>query len=115
MIEKTVLDYLSDELSVTVYMEVPEDVPASYVIIEKTGGGMSDQIWTATLAIKSIAATLYAAATLNETVIDAMLHITDTEDVSACSLNSNYNFTDTTSKEYRYQAVFDVVYCSEGG
>lgn len=111
MIEKTVLDYLSTMLSVPVYMEVPEAVPASYVIIEKTGGGMENQIWTATLAIKSVAASLFNAATLNAAVIEAMIGITDTTDISKCSLNSNYNFTDTRTKEYRYQAVFDLVYC----
>lgn len=111
MIEKTVLDYLSDKLTVPVYMEVPEDVPASYVIIEKTGGGMENQIWTATLAIKSYAASLFNAATLNDAVIDAMLGITDDTNVSKCGLNSDYNFTDTRTKEYRYQAVFDLVYC----
>lgn len=111
MIEKTVLDYLTDELTVPVYMEVPEDVDASYVIIEKTGGGMENQIWTATLAIKSIAASLYNAAALNDAVIEKMLSITDTTNISKCSLNSNYNFTDTRTKEYRYQAVFDLVFC----
>lgn len=110
MIEKTVLDYLSDKLTVPVYAEVPEDVPASYVIIEKTGGGMENQIWTATLAIKCVAASLFYAAELNDAVIAAMLGIADDANVSKCSLNSNYNFTDTRTKEYRYQAVFDLVY-----
>ena len=110
MIEKTVLDYLNDKLPVPVYMEVPEDVETSYVIIEKTGGGMTNQIWTATLAIKSVAASLFNAAALNIAVIEAMLAIADTTEISKCSLNSNYNFTDTRTKEYRYQAVFDIVY-----
>lgn len=111
MIEKTVLDYLSAQLSpVPVYMETPEDPPEKYVLIEKTGGSMHDQIWTATLAVKSISPTLYGAASLNASVISAMLCIVNDADVSACSLNSNYNFTDTRTKKYRYQAVFDLVY-----
>lgn len=110
MIEKTVLDYLSAALTVPIYMEVPEYVPNSYVVIEKTGGGMENQIRTATIAIKSVASSLYNAATLNDTVVEKMLAITDTENISRCSINSNYNFTDTRTKEYRYQAVFDLVY-----
>lgn len=111
MIEKTVLDYLSAQLSpVPVYMETPEGPPEKYVLIEKTGGSMHDQIWTATLAVKSIASTLYDAASLSDSVIKKMLDIVAAEDVSACSLNSNYNFTDTRTKKYRYQAVFDLVY-----
>ena len=26
------------------------------------------------------------------------------------SLNSDYNFTDTSTKKYRYQAVYDIYY-----
>jgi hypothetical protein len=29
-------------------------------------------------------------------------------DVLSVELNSNYNYTDTSTKEYRYQAVFDI-------
>ena len=28
--------------------------------------------------------------------------------ISKIKLNSDYNFTDTETKEYRYQAVFDI-------
>lgn len=110
MIEKTVLDYLESKIGAPVRMEVPEEPPESYVLIEKTGGGVENQIWTATLAVKSIASTMYNAAVLNESVIQAMLDIVNSEDVSACQLNSNYNFTDTRTKEYRYQAVFNLWY-----
>lgn len=111
MIEATVLNYLETKLApVSVFMETPENPPDTYVLIEKTGGSMRDQIWSATLAVKSISSTLYNAAVLNDSVIGAMLDIVNAESVSACSLNSNYNFTDTRTKEYRYQAVFDLVY-----
>lgn len=111
MIEKTVLDYLSGKFpAVSVVMEVPEQVPDTYILIEKTGGSMENQIWTATLAIKSIAPTLYGAAALNNDVIVDMLNIVNECDISSCRLNSNYNFTDTRTKEYRYQAVFDLVF-----
>lgn len=111
MIEKTVLDYLTAKLSPTpVYMETPENPPEQYVLVDKTGGGMSDQIWTATIAVQSLAATLYDAALLNESVIQKMLAITGEEDIGSVSLNSHYNFTDTRTKKYRYQAVFNLVY-----
>jgi hypothetical protein len=32
------------------------------------------------------------------------------DDVTRSALNSDYNFTDTASKGYRYQAVFDVIH-----
>ena len=51
-----------------------------------------------------------AAAELNEQVKAAMEDLADLDEVSACRLNSDYNFTDTTTKHYRYQAVFDLVF-----
>ena len=110
MIELTVLNYLSEKLTVPVYMETPEEIPESYVLIAKNGGGMENQIWSAMFAVQSIAPTLYDAAVLNETVIAAMLAMPDETEVSKCGLNSDYNFTDPDSKQYRYQAVFDIVW-----
>lgn len=106
MIEKTVLDYLAEKLDVPVFMEVPENVPSKYVLVEKTGGGMENYIFTATFAIQSIASTLAEAAELNVKAINAMLNIVNERDVSRAEYGSDYNFTDTTTKEYRYQAVF---------
>lgn len=33
--------------------------------------------------------------------------------ISKCTLNSDYNYTDTARKKYRYQAVYDIVYFKE--
>ena len=55
---------------------------------------------------------MYNAASLNETVIAEMDGLPALPEVASCRLNSDYNFTDTTKKQYRYQAVFDVVYYS---
>lgn len=110
MIEKTVLDYLDDELPVPVYMEVPEYPPKEYIVIEKTSGGVRNHIHYATLAIQSVSESLYLAAGVNEQVKAALEVITDKTEISKCDLNSDYNFTDTTTKKYRYQAVFDLVH-----
>lgn len=109
-IEKTVLDYLAAQLTpIPVYMEVPEDPPATMVIIEKTGGAERDKIKTATLAIQSYAADLFAASQLNEAVKLAIKNA-DITSLFAAKLNSDYNYTDTSTKRYRYQAVFDFYY-----
>ncbi|MCD8087129.1 MAG: hypothetical protein LUE22_00875 [Oscillospiraceae bacterium] len=110
MIEKIVLDYLTDALDVPVYMEVPETPPQTYVVLEKTGGGQNNHISTATLAVQSCAPSLYEAALLNEQVKTAMDSIITLDSVSRIKLNSDYNFTDTATKKYRYQAVFDFTY-----
>lgn len=118
MIELIVLNYLKSALSVPVSMEKPTDKSLTeYVVIEMTGGGQTDFINTAVFVIQSYAKSLYEAAELNEQVKLAMLGdasetfgIIAATDISKCDLNSNYNFTDTSTKSYRYQAVYDMVF-----
>lgn len=111
MIEKIVLDYLTAELSpIPVVMEEEKDKPSKFVLIERTGGGEVDHINSATIAIQSYDESLYKAAQLNELVKSKMENIISLPNVSACHLNSDYNYTDTTEKRYRYQAVFDIYY-----
>lgn len=110
MIEEKILNYLAGQLEVPVRMEVPEDAPDEFVVIEKTGSGMENYIYTATFAVKSYAPSMYEAAALNEMVKDTMSGLTTLPCVSRSALNSDYNFTDTTEKRYRYQAVFDIVH-----
>ncbi len=110
MIEKVVLEYLTERLSVPVWMEEPEKPPCSYVLIEKTGGGKSGPLKTATLAIQSYGKTLERAAELNETMKSEMENIADQDPISRAELNSDYNYTDPDTKRYRYQAVYDFIY-----
>lgn len=110
MIEQTVLQYLRAALPCPVRMEVPANPPKAFVLIERTGGGRKNQIGRATLAIQSWAGSLLAAAELNEQVKAAMEGLADLDGVSACRLNTDCNFTDTQTKHYRYQAVFDLVF-----
>ena len=110
MIEKTVLDYLNGSLSVPCYMEMPEEPSGSYVILEKTGSSVTNRIQKATFAIQSYADTLYDAAALNEDVKAAMENMIELDLISRVELNSDYNYTDTDLKAYRYQAVFVITH-----
>lgn len=105
MIEKTILDYLDEHLSVPVYMEEPINKPASYVLIERTGSSESDLIESTTLALQSYGASLYDAAVLNMAVKARIKQAVELPTVSAVYINSDYNFTDTETKRYRYQCV----------
>ena len=109
MIEKIIMDYLDKELDEPVSMEVPEK-KRCYVVVEKTGSSKRNKIFGATIAVQSIGKTLYEAAELNEKVKAAMEGIEILDEISSCRLNTDYNFTDTTTKRYRYQAVFDLVH-----
>lgn len=110
MIELILLNYLSDVLSVPVVMERPESPVSSFVLLEKTGSSVTNHIKSATFAIQSYAPTMYEAAELNEDVKTALEASIILPEISAARLNSDYNYTDTASKQYRYQAVFDFVY-----
>ena len=110
MIEAIVRNYLKEKLSCEVYMEEPENIPDSYIIIEKTGSGYSNGLKSATIAIQSYAKSLYNACLLNEEVKAALEEIDTQDPISKAELNSDYNFTDTETKRYRYQAVYDFLY-----
>ena len=105
MIENTILDYLDEHLTVPVYMEEPINKPASYVLIERTGSSESDLIESTTLALQSYGASLYDAAVLNMAVKARIKQAVELPSVSAVYINSDYNFTDTETKRYRYQCV----------
>lgn len=110
MIESIVRDYLADKLTVDVYLEQPKEKPETFVLIEKTGGRLTEHIRSATMTIQSYATSLYNAAKLNEEIIKAMEDILELNEITSCTLNSNYNYTDTRTKQYRYQAVFNLIY-----
>lgn len=111
MIEKIVLDWLTANLAgIPVYMEKPTEPPDSYVLVEKTGSGVENRIHSAMIAVQSYAPSKYEAATLNEEVKTAMDAIVALTSVSRCKLNSDYDYTDTDTHEYRYQAVFDLIH-----
>ena len=110
MIEKIVYDYLNDKLSVPAYTEKPERVPVSYVLIEKAGGSRENFINKATMTLQSYAGSLYLASKLNEEVKAAMDNIIELDVIGSSRYNSDYNYTDTTKKKYRYQAVYDLTY-----
>lgn len=111
MIEVTILNYLNDKLSVPCFMEHQRSTDlAEYVVLERTGGSNADKVNTVTFAIQSYASSMYNAAVLNESVKSAMESAHDLAKIASVTLNSDYNFTDTTKKQYRYQAVFRIVF-----
>lgn len=117
MIETTLISYLINKTSAgdKIYAERPDTIPPKYVVIEKTGSSTSNMITTSTLAIQSVSDSMQGgsmldAMTLNEEIKDAMLGFEELGDVVMVRLNSDYNYTDDTTKEYRYQAVYQVTH-----
>ena len=114
MIEDKVKEFLESKLSVPVLMEVPKGPAPSFVVIEKTGSSQINLVSTSILTIQSYAPSLYEAALLNDQVkdwmLDGMVGLGALERIAKVSLNSDYNFTDTSTKRYRYQALFEVTH-----
>ena len=109
MIAKTLLDYLSSVLDVPVVMEAPDQV-TDYVLIDQTGSSRMNHITTTTLALQSYGATLYEAMLLNKEVEEAMDGFAELGEVTRVELNTDYNFTNTATKQYRWQAVYNITH-----
>lgn len=110
MIEKMVKDYLKKAVGIPVFMEKPKNGNREYLLVEKAGSGKTNHIDSATVMIKSYAASMYDAAELNEKVKTVMDNMPYACDVYSAKLNTDYPLTDTQTKEYRYQAVYDITY-----
>lgn len=110
LIEQVVSDYLEETLELPAFPEKPANPPEEYILVEKTGSSVENYINSATVAIQSYAGSLYKAAALNEKVKGAMNGLSVLDEISSSKLNTDYNFTSTDKKQYRYQAVYDLVY-----
>lgn len=111
MIELIIKKYLDEHLSVPVFTEKPSNAPKRYVLIDKTGSSKSNHLPSATIAFQSYAESKYEAATLNEELKNKLESMVEKlHEIRGLTLDSDYNFTDTTTKEYRYQAVYDIRY-----
>lgn len=110
MIEKTVLDFLSGRLDVPCYMEVPEEPPQTFCLLEKTGSGVKNRVFSAVFAVQSYGESLYEAARLNERVKEVMGELEALPDIGRVRLNTDYPFNDLGGKRSRYQAVFDITH-----
>lgn len=119
MIEEIVIGWLNSHLSVPVHAkepdnEYPGDIEMTerpkFCIVQKTGSGRTNGIRQATIAVQSYAKSIYEAAQLNEQVIEAMNQMVVLDSISAVKLNSDYEYSRESTKQPRYQAVFDIYY-----
>lgn len=111
MIETELINYLKsdNDLGVYVGMEAPEQL-TNYIILDKTGSSRSNHIITSTFAIQSYGASLYDALLLNQSVETAMRGFEERADIIRVELETDYNFTNTVTKQYRWQAVYQITH-----
>ncbi len=112
MIEKSIIEYLNEYLEdIPAMMEYPEEKTIPCVFVEKTGSSEHNRVLSATIAVQSLDTDLQKAAELNEKVKRILKAMEDdVPGIGSVRLNSDYNFTDTNTKNYRYQAIYDITY-----
>ena len=103
------IEYLTDHLNVFVGMEAPEQT-TGYVLIDQTGSDTRNHITTTTIAIQSYGASLYEAMNLNESLKAVMNGFVALDEIASVQLNTDYNFTNTETKQYRWQAVYQITH-----
>lgn len=110
MIEIIILNHLKEKLSVPAGLEKPDPLPSDgrYVLFEKVGSNELNKTGGSTFVFQSYANSMYNAAALNEETKTAVKSLIDLDEIVSIKLNTDYNFTDTTTKQYRYQAVYDI-------
>ena len=108
MIEQIILDYVSAALSVPVRMEIPADPPARFVVLKRSGRGRENRLEAANLIADSYAESLLEASRLNEQVKAVLDELDSLDEISDAQLATDYPLTDTASKQYRYQAVYEI-------
>ena len=113
MIEHVIKNYLEKNLSVPVFFERRPDQPARMILVERVGGSETALLSRPRIAIQSYEESLEKAALLNESVKTALRKLSELPQVCSIKLSTDYNFTDTTSKAYRYQAVFEITHYKE--
>lgn len=109
MIVTDLLQYLNEHLTVEAYAEAPEDI-TDYVLIEQTASSRSNHIITTTIAVQSYGSSLLDAMTLNSEVEAAMNEFLTLDNVTRVELETDYNFTNTTTKQHRWQAVYNITH-----
>ena len=116
MVESTIISWLNAN-GFTAYGEEPQNVypnenfsRESFCVVQKVGGGVRNMIRQATVAVQSYAPTLAQAAEMNEAVITVMEQMIELDDITKVQLNSDYEYTKQSTKQPRYQAVFDITY-----
>ena len=110
MIEIVIKQFLDKHLATPSFLEKPAKPPKRYVLFEKTSGGERDQISSSTFAFQSYADSKHQAALLNERLKRAIENLVKLPEIRGITLNGDYPFPDVSTKQHRYQAVYEIRY-----
>ena len=111
--ERSLVDYLNGAgIGATAYYDVPADRPASFLVVERTGGPRTDiVVERPMLDVQCWAESRRDAALLADAVADALRAMPDA--VAECfhvSITSTYRDTDLESGTPRYHVVCEITF-----
>lgn len=109
MIETSVLNFLKAH-DLDVYCEIPENAPAEFYVLEKTGSSRTEHVFESTFALQAYGQTMYNAMQMSEDAKTILEELISLSSISRVSAIRDYNFTDPTTKKYRYQIVFTIIH-----
>lgn len=112
MIEEIILKYIKSKLNIPAFLVAPSDKPSKYITIRKSASSGDRFIENAMIIFYCISQeSLFEASQINSELKKALYDMPyEVNNVSGVYINSDGNFTDTTTKEYRYQAIYEVIY-----
>lgn len=91
------------------YADVPNPMPASFVTVERAGGGDRDFVDRASIAVQCWADGRKAAADMADEVRKELEAMTGEDGLGAVTVQSVYNWPDTRARKARYQMTVGVV------
>ena len=110
LIEEVVINHLKNELNIPVLTEIPPNPPEKYVTIQRIESGKRNKIKAVTILIQAYEESKYKAALLSAEVEEAMEDIVENDLVFSCELGGGSDNTDTVSKRYRYETIWNIYY-----
>ena len=115
IIEARVIAHLAANLTgCTVAAEVPEDYTDALIVVSRVGEQVDNHLRRTRLAVQCYGATMLDAAARCEDAVGALMTLPANDaGVTALRVETTYNWTDETTKRYRYQAVVHVSYYEE--
>lgn len=111
--ERSLVDYLNGAgIGAAAYYDVPADRPASFVVVERTGGPRSDiVVERPMLDVQCWAGSRRDAALLADAVADALRAMPDAvADCFHVTITSTYRNTDLESGTPRYHVVCEITF-----
>lgn len=113
MIEKIIIDYLSEELGIGVYAEMPTPKPSNFVLIKRINGGRTNQISAATFSLYVYSTSMYDTVSLMELVKKLILKATVLPEISSVNIGGENVGTDSNNKVYRCELITNIYYYTE--